>query len=341
MTPAAIPDTSDDVWWGVDEMAAVAGVRRAAEVLAERLGFDAGRVGEVAVVVSELATNLVTHARGGELVLRTIGAGRDARLRVLAIDYGPGSRDIGALISDGVSTSGTLGIGLGACIRLSTEFDIYSVPALGTVVEAVLGRETRPAEPALHAVADLTRPLSGGGPCGDAAASRTASGRTLVMVADGLGHGPLAAEASRRAAEVFLASDSTSPAALLERMHSALGRTRGAAVSVLRYDGSAGEVVHAGVGNVVTRLYEEAAMRMLPSQPGIVGHRMPRVREQSYPAERATAAVLHSDGLTQRWSLDDMPGVLAHRPAVVCASVLRGAATRRDDAGVLVLRTAA
>jgi anti-sigma regulatory factor (Ser/Thr protein kinase) len=339
MSSVAFPDTADDVWWGVDEMATVAAVRRSAAAHAERLGFDADRVGEVGVVVSELATNLVVHARGGELVLRATGAGQDARLRVIAIDYGPGSRDIHALIADGFSSRGTLGIGLGACMRLSTEFDIYSVPAVGTVVEAVLGPVAGTAPREEPAVAHLTRPLSGEGPCGDAAASRSASGRALVMVADGLGHGPLAAEASRRAAEVFLASDATSPAAVLERMHAALGGTRGAAVSVLRYDASAGAVVHAGVGNVVTRLLGDRAMRMLPSQPGIVGHRMPRVREQSYPTDDMTAAVLHSDGLTQRWSLDDLPGVLQHPPAVICAAVLRGAASRRDDAGVLVLRT--
>jgi hypothetical protein len=138
-----------------------------------------------------------------------------------------------------------------------------------------------------------------------------------------------------------MASDSTSPAAVLERMHAALGGTRGAAVSVLRYDASAGAVVHAGVGNVVTRLIGEDATRMLPSQPGIVGHRMPRVREQSCPTDDMAVALLHSDGLTQRWSLDDVPGVLQHPPAVICAAVLRGAASRRDDAGVLVLRTSA
>lgn len=350
MAPA-LPHAAD-VWWGVDEMATVPAVRRAATALATDLGFDGDRVGEVGIVVTELATNLVRHARGGELVLRTYAEGPRPSLRLLAIDSGPGSRNIAALISDGASTRGSLGIGLGACVRLSTSFDAYSVPALGTVVEATLAAETSTEmrsetrsetspETSAHPVADLTRALSDNGPCGDTTAHRPARGGWVTMVADGLGHGPLAAEASRRAAEVLRASDALSPAATLERIHAALGGTRGAAISIIRYDRPTDTVWHAGVGNVVVRLVGASGMRSLPSQPGIVGHRMPRLRELSYSVGDAAVAVMHSDGLTQRWTLDDVPGVLSHSPAVVCAAVMRAAASRRDDASVLVLRTAA
>jgi anti-sigma regulatory factor (Ser/Thr protein kinase) len=339
VTPA-FSGTAADAWWVIDEMAAVPAARRAAAALATELGYGTDRVGEVGIVVSELATNLVRHAGGGELVLRVTGRGDAARLRILAIDSGPGSRDIRALISDGSSTRGTLGIGLGACVRLSTAFDIYSVPALGTIVEVELGPDAESDADPAGRVADLTRPLSGDGPCGDAAAVCAGPGGTLVMVADGLGHGPLAAAASSRAAEVFAACGTDAPGAALERIHTALTSTRGAAVSVLHHDPARGVVRHAGVGNIVVRLVGPEGIRSLPSQPGIVGHRMPHLRELSYPAEGMTAVVMHSDGLTQRWSLDDVPGVLGHRPAVIGAAVLRAAATRRDDAGVLVLRIA-
>jgi len=331
----------DDGWWLVDEMAAVPAARRAATALATDLGFDPERVGEVGIVVTELATNLVRHARGGELVLRPTGTGREARLRVLAIDSGPGSRNIAALISDGASTRGTLGIGLGACLRLATSFDVYSVPALGTIVEATLGPEGATHDGLGDTIGTLTRPLTGDGPCGDTTAHRPTGRGQLAMVADGLGHGPLAAEASRLAAKVLLDSDAHSPAVVLERMHAALGGTRGAAIAIVRYDESTGTMVHAGVGNVVVRLAGPGGMRTLASQPGIVGHRIPRLRELSYSVGDSAVAVMHSDGLTQRWSLDDVPGALAHRPAVVCAAVMRAAASRRDDSSVLVLRTAA
>lgn len=332
---------ADDAWWTVDAAAAVPAVRRAAAVIAAEIGFTAARVGEVEIVVTELATNLVRHAGGGEMVLRAVREGDRRALRLLAIDSGPGSRNIEALIADGASTGGTLGIGLGACRRLSSAFDVYSVPAMGTIAEALLHARAAADEEDGSTVADLTRPLSGEGACGDTAAHRLTRGTHVAMVADGLGHGPLAAEASRRAAEVLLASDSTSPATLLERIHLALRGTRGAAVSVIGYDPAAATVSHAGIGNIVVRLVGSGGIRTLPTQPGIVGHRSPQPREQSFAAAGASAAVLHSDGLSQRWSLDDVPGVLDHRPAVGCAVLLRAAASRRDDAGVLVLRTVA
>lgn len=340
---AGLHAATGDTWWHIDESSAVPAVRRAAAVLATELGFEPERVAEVGIIVAELATNLVKHAAGGEIALRTLGKGDGAALRVLAIDAGPGSRNIDALISDGASTRGTLGIGLGACRRLSSAFDIYSVPAMGTIAEAVIGRDagSDPAAPDRDgtAVADLSRPLTGEGACGDTSAHRVSGGIHVTMVADGLGHGPLAAEASRRAAEVLMALESVSPVAVLERIHAALSGTRGAAVTVISYDPAAQRLVHAGIGNVAARIVGPSTSRTLPPQPGIAGHRSPRLRETTYAVDPASAVVMHSDGLSHRWSVDEVPGVLTHAPAVVCAALFRAAASRRDDAGVLVLRT--
>ena len=328
---------AEDVWLRIDEGSAVGGARRRAAAMATATGLGEERVSEVEIVVSELATNLVRHAGGGDLVLRSSGEGPRSQLRVLAIDSGPGSRNIGALISDGVSTRGSLGIGLGACVRLSSTFDAYSVPALGTVVQATFGHSPDP-----DPVDFITRPLPGQTVCGDTVARRRLPGGELVALADGLGHGPLAAEAARRAAEVLVQSESTSPAVLLERMSRALAATRGAAVAVVRLDDASGTLVHAGVGNIAARLVGDATSKTLPSQPGIVGHKMPRtVREQRLPVAGTSAAVLHSDGLSDKWSADDLSGAFGRQPGVLAAALLRGAGTRRDDASVLVLRTAA
>lgn len=328
---------AEDVWLRIDEGSAVGSARRRAAAIATAARLADERVSEVEIVVSELATNLVRHAGGGDLVLRSTGEGSAARLRVLAIDSGPGSRNIGALISDGVSTRGTLGIGLGACVRLASTFDAYSVPALGTVVQATFGASPEP-----DPVDFITRPLAGQAVCGDTVARRRLRDGEVVAVADGLGHGPLAADASRRAAEILVESDSTSPAALLERMSRALSATRGAAVAVVLLERSSGTLVHAGVGNIAARLMDETTAKTLPSQPGIVGHKMPRlVREQSLAIAGTAAAVLHSDGLSDKWSAGDVPGAFDRHPGVLAAAVLRAAGTRRDDASVLVLRTAA
>ena len=108
--------------------------------------------------------------------------------------------------------------------------------------------------------------------------------------------GPLAAEASARAVEMLHERRSMSPAVILDHLHEALSSTRGAAVSVLRHDARTGEVTHAGVGNIAVRLLGDTDNRTLPPQPGIVGHRMPRVRELTVPVGAARVAVLHRTG---------------------------------------------
>lgn len=326
-----------DLWFTLDNTSAVSRVRRQAAELAGRLGFSATRRGEVEIVVSELASNVVKHARGGDVALGILRRDGEAVLRVVTIDSGPGSRDIEALVTDGVSTTGTLGIGLGAARRLASTLDLYSVPAVGTIADAHFHAE--PGATAASDVAWLTRPLGDAGACGDAVAKRDLPDGRLVMLADGLGHGPLAALASEKAAEVLSSSATTSPAALLTEMHRALGSTRGAAVAVVRVETAARRVVHASVGNVSGRLLGPARSRTLPAQPGIVGHRMPRLREQVESLDGAQALVLHSDGLSDKWTVEDMPGVLGHGAGVLAAALLREAGVRRDDASVLTVRT--
>ena len=339
MPAEVVPGGSqEDLWLALDDVSAIPQVRRQAAALAQRLGFDDNRVGEVEIAVSELASNVVKHGRGGDVALGVVEHAGTGFLRMVAVDSGPGSRDIEALVTDGVSTSGTLGIGLGAARRLASDLELYSVPAVGTIAQAHFAPVASPAP--VPDIAWLTRPLGGVGPCGDAAAHREVPGGHLGMLADGLGHGPMAAAASTRATEVLRSSAATSPAALLTEIHGALGSTRGAAVAVVRVEAEQRRVVHASVGNVATRLLGEGRPRTLAAQPGIVGHRMPRLREQVEPLDGSVALVLHSDGITERWSTDTMPGVLRHSAGVLGAAILRDAGVRRDDAGILVLRTA-
>ncbi|GAB6984609.1 SpoIIE family protein phosphatase [Nocardioides pyridinolyticus] len=326
------PRHADDVWVAVDEGAAVATARRRAATVAAALGLPEERVGEVEIVASELATNLVKHAGGGDLVVRSTPSGG---VQLLAIDSGPGTRDLEALIDDGVSTAGTLGVGLGAVRRLATRLRVWAEPARGAVVVA----EIAGADEAEDPVGRLVRTLRGETVCGDVIATRRTARGWLLMVADGLGHGTLAAEPARRAAVVLESSVSEDPRDLVQRMHSALGGTRGAAVAVSRVDLDSGVLTHAAVGNISGRLVGAGQRpRTLISQPGIVGHRLPRVVENRHQLDDVDLVVLHSDGLTEKWDAATLP-VPGRHGATVCAAVLlRDAGTRRDDASVLALR---
>ena len=130
------------------------------------------------------------------------------------------------------------------------------------------------------------------------------------MVADGLGHGPMAARASGAAVRAFRASRATSPRLVLEDVHQALRDTRGAAVAVAHVDHATRTLTYGGVGNIAGRILDATGSSQLASQPGIVGHNTPKVRELEMPLERGQWIVMHSDGLTERWNLDDLPGIL-------------------------------
>ena len=330
-----LSQTTVDVWIDVDDEGAVPAARRRATELAAAAGFDESRVGQVGIAATELASNLVKHAGEGTVVLRQVHDAGTTGVELISIDSGPGRRNIAALVADGATTAGTLGIGLGAVKRMAGSLRLHSVPGRGTVVAAVLWPSAD--QTAAVAAAGLVRPLRGQQVAGDAIAHRTFDGGHLVVVADGLGHGPLAARASTRAVDVFHESGSTSPGELIRLMHVALSGTRGAAVAVVRLDAATRTLVHAGVGNIAGRLLGEPGSRSMASQPGIVGHNLPRVREYSLDAAAGQAVVLHSDGLTEKWDLSGLPGALSRGPVVLAAVLMREAGKQRDDAGVLVL----
>ena len=257
-------------WVPVEDSSAPGRVRRMAVALAGRLGFSEHRAGEVAIAATELATDLHRHAVAGTVLVRVRREADDAAVELLLTDAGPGMADLAALAADGRSSAGTLGIGLGAAMRLSTWFDCHSVLGRGTVTIATFWRGAAPV--ARPKVAALTRTMSGESVCGDACAVRSHDGVTTLMLADGLGHGPLAALASGAAVRAFGEGDGrASPAQTIRRLDGALRSTRGAAVSVVQLDPAAATLTFAGVGNVAAWADDGQQRHALMSSPGIVG----------------------------------------------------------------------
>src|SRR5881394_2502494 len=99
--------------------------RRHAAMYADSANLGAKESGSLAIVVTEMATNVVKHAGTGTIVVGAVTGNGSAGVRVLALDKGPGIPDLGSALRDGYSTAGTSGNGLGAMKRMSNEFDIY------------------------------------------------------------------------------------------------------------------------------------------------------------------------------------------------------------------------
>ncbi|WBB65515.1 SpoIIE family protein phosphatase [Micromonospora sp. WMMD812] len=337
-----VPVTEDlaagrGLWFRVETSSAGSAVRRAAERLGQDLELGDARTADLAIVAAELTSNLVKHADDGVLLLRPVRREKMAGVELVAIDSGPGMADLTVSSRDGHSTVGTLGIGLGAIVRQATWFDGYSLPGRGTVLAVQVWPSGTDDEP--HWAEALTRPLTGETVSGDGFAVRVAEGRHQVLVCDGLGHGPLAAAATDAAIAAFHTAPVGSPAAVVQHLHRSMSHTRGAALAVAELDPAAGVLRYAGLGNISAQVVATGARRRgLVSLPGIAGHQRPTVREYDYPFEPGALLVAHSDGVADRWQLDDYPGLAERSPVVVAATLLRDAGVRRDDACVLVAR---
>ena len=313
----------------VHEQTHVAEARRVAETAAARAGFDETEVGRAAIVVTELATNLLKHADGGEIVLDTA-----VGLQVLALDKGAGMADVAACLADGYSTGGTRGEGLGAVRRQSEAFEVYSRPGGGTAVLARLTAGRKPAPAPRWAALGL--PYAGETVSGDGWQVRTDEEIVTLITVDGLGHGLFAHEASMAALAAFDKHGIKPLTEVLQFVHAALRATRGAAVSLARVH--PGRVEFAGVGNVAGVVSVAGAGRKMISHNGTLGHVARRFQAFDYPVAGQPVVVLHSDGLGSSWMFERYPGLTACDPALVAGVLYRDFNRGRDDVTVLAFR---
>jgi anti-sigma regulatory factor (Ser/Thr protein kinase) len=310
--------------------------RRHAAQLAADCGFDEVDAGRLALVVTELGTNLVRHAREGRLWLSARPAQRE--VEVLAVDEGPGIADVERSLGDGYSTGGTPGTGLGAVRRLAQDFDLHSTVPEGTLVLARVRATGMPARQQAFSWGAVSFAAPGERVCGDGWAFAFDGDLAWLVVADGLGHGPDAAEAGAAALDAFAQDPFASPRHLLERMHQALRRTRGAAVMVLQADAAAGSILSVGAGNVMGRLVSGVSDRTLLCQHGTAGVAMRSPEEVTTPWPPHALLVVYSDGIESRWKGEVLAPALARDATLAAALLARDHCRGRDDATVAVLR---
>lgn len=105
--------------------------------LAKELGFDLVAQTRIVTATSELARNAHLHGGGGSLSIAQVEDGPRRGLCLVFSDSGPGIADLQTALTDGWSSRGGLGLGLGGTRRLVDEFSIDSSPGTGTRVEIV------------------------------------------------------------------------------------------------------------------------------------------------------------------------------------------------------------
>ena len=321
----------------IDDPSRVAEARRAAGKIAREEGLDELRCANAELVTTEIATNLVKHANLGEIHLAGLSGIGTPGIEILSIDRGPGMSSIDQCIRDGVSSAGSPGTGLGAMLRLSDEFDAYSIPDKGTVLVARVfaSPEMKPSYLWMGAVCV---PIRGEEVSGDSWATNVENGYCTLMVADGLGHGVLAAEASKEAVMAFRSAPHANPALSMDQIHRRLRGTRGAAVAIAQIDLAKSKVKYAGIGNICGVIGGGDRMQSMVSHNGTAGHEARRVQEFDYSLPPRFTLIMHSDGINTSWNLDRYPGLINLHPSVIAGVLYRDASRHRDDACVVVIK---
>jgi anti-sigma regulatory factor (Ser/Thr protein kinase) len=322
----------------VTDTASVSLVREAVRARAAEVGLERDRAESLVTAASELAHNQIAHARGGEVLVRTIARQGVPGVEVLATDRGGGIAEPTAALrgerAPGRVPSSGLGIGLSAAHRLADELDFDVRWGDGTTIAARKFASPLPRKE----IAVLARACQGESVIGDDAIFLRRDEGRLLAVADGLGHGPPAQEASALAIATVRRASSASPPELLQLCQGALLSTRGAVMSVVHLPDDGTELVHAGVGNVACHLYHSRTSTRLPSTPGVLGQPRPggRIAGHRSRLEGRHVLVLFSDGLSSRLDLSQDAPLLREPPLIIAHRLLAAHGRDHDDALVLV-----
>ncbi|MBE1463224.1 ATP-binding protein [Kibdelosporangium phytohabitans] len=321
----------------VDHESAVHVAARTARTVAQEVGLPSPLPDRAAVIASELTSNLHKHAGGGNVFIQPLLTGTG--VEVVATDSGPGMADPDRCLTDGHTTTGTLGVGLGAVRRMASDFSVHSTVHHGTLLAARLLAPGSAAE-AHRRIGYLCVPADGQQVSGDNAAVHTdtssAAAATTVLVADGLGHGPEAAEASQAAVRIFQRDPTLPLPELLTAMHHGLRLTRGAAIAVTRIVDRNAQFC--GVGNVRCSVLSPDGHQALLSKPGVVGARSITPQVRSVPLAEHSTVVVHTDGLQPHWPVHTAPIRLGLASALLAAGLVHDHRLAHDDATVVVIR---
>ena len=308
--------------------------------MATTLGFIATACEEIALVVAELASNLVKHAGRGTLTLRPLLENGRKGIEIETLDQGPGIPDVEGSFADGYSTSGSLGYGLGTVNRLMDQVDIHSTPGSGTHIACRRWIRENPDSQNGHFwdVGVYTRPRRLVAENGDAFVVKHWGSELLIGLVDGLGHGEHAQKAAL-AAQQYVQSHDSQP---MERIFAGVGRacksTRGVVMALARFR-SPDSLAFASLGNIEVRAWAGAEHLAFRTKRGILGAQETNVSVQEFPWRPGWLFVLHSDGLRSHWNWDDFPGIEKEPAQIAASKLMRALATDNDDATVLAVRS--
>lgn len=309
--------------------------------LVSAAGFDTVRIGKIDIIVAEITSNLSKYANGGKLLA---GIGSDAYgeyFDVIGVDEGPGIPDLSRVLSDGYSSTGSLGHGLGSIRRLSDQFDLYSMKDWGTILLSRVYKHDLPRKRTkMPDCQGLNVPKTGESVSGDGFYSRDSPDTWSILVADGLGHGAAAHAAVELAGEAFGECPDESPTETIRFIHERIRKTRGIVGVVIALDKKARRWSIAGVGNISIRWLGHNNGRTYVSYNGIIGFNIPgSLNDQDLSQEEMHQFIACSDGVRSRWDPARFPGIGSHHGMIIASAIFKEFARGTDDTSIIVCKS--
>lgn len=339
----------------VKEISAIGEVRRYAAELGKKLNFPEIEITNISIIASEAANNLIKHTTyGGEIILDIFHYDENhAAINLLALDKGPGISNIEECLKDGYSTTKTQGTGLGAIQRLSTNFDIHTVPGLGTALwsQIVVNFNEYKSEKidknqflknGFWDIGAICIPVWSEELCGDGFMLEIIPDKSKAscLVVDGLGHGEGAHQASTEAIKIFNNyKDMNLPIeTLFEKIHGGLRKTRGAAAAIAQLDLELNKMEYVGIGNISGILFTDIKRKSLASLNGIVGHGVKKIQSFGYPLSEDFMLCLYSDGLISHWEIEKYINLFNKSAKIIAGVLYRDYNRKKDDITIVILK---
>lgn len=338
----------------IDSESDIGVCRRKSVSLASQLGFDDVKTGEVAILVSELVSNVLKHGGGkGRLTICYIQSSDERKaIEIFACDQGNGILNLAEAINDGYSQKNTLGLGLGTIRRFSDILEIDTqinqsdlelfIDSSNTYKHCIRSVKWLPEtrwlginRSIVYGAASRCKP--GETLNGDAyIVQHLSATKTMVAVIDGLGHGKDAHLASNIIKEQILQKSSLPLIDLVKYAHQAAKGTRGAVVGVALINCQIAKIQYVGIGNIEGFVVLSTSKKNLISFGGILGHniRTPQVFE--FPFEKGDTLCMYSDGINSRWNANDI--AWKDEPQKNADFLINNYSRPNDDATILIIK---
>lgn len=331
-------DNSQHICFAVADRSYLAILKKDIHAFASNIGFPDTKLAEIDIVVAELTSNLLKHAKNGELLVKKVVHHNIVGIELIAIDSGPGIPEVASMMKDGTSTKGTLGHGLGSIKRLSDTFQLYSIPEWGSILLYRKYLKELPIKTSEKVeVRSINVPKPHETVSGDGIYSYITPEYYKVFALDGLGHGPDAHAAVTKAIDEFKNCPFNNAVEIIRYIHPLIKRTRGAVGSLAIFSFKDKKWNICGVGNIATRYNHTFMLKNYMPYNGIIGLTMPNTMKENFiPHASCQHLLMASDGLRTRWDLTKYPGILKYDLSIMAAALYKDNGRKTDDMSIVI-----